>query len=79
MPSSVIRQFRYDARAQRLFILFNSGRADAYDGVPADLVQEMRLAFSKGAFFNRKVRGQYPATALGHALSDPTVRISTSR
>lgn len=70
MPSQVIRRFRYDAEAQRLAILFTSGRAYAYAGVPPAIAQEMTLAFSKGSFFNRKIRDRFPATSLGDGLDD---------
>lgn len=61
MPSSVIRAFRYDPDVRRLVITFTNGRRYRYDGVPAELADEMRRAFSKGVFFNRKVRDRFPA------------------
>jgi hypothetical protein len=59
MPSTVIRNFRYDPDRRRLHITFISGRRYAYQDVPADLAEEMRLAFSKGTFFNRRIKDRF--------------------
>ena len=59
MPSSVIRTFSYDPETQDLTVVFVSGRRYAYHGVPAELAQEMRLAFAKGEFFNRRIRDRF--------------------
>lgn len=48
MPSSVIRAFAYDEARQVLTITFVSGCAYAYQGVPVDVAQGLRLAFAKG-------------------------------
>jgi lysyl-tRNA synthetase class 2 len=62
MPSTVIRSFRYDPEARELHITFVSGRRYAYADVPAEVAEEMRLAFSKGSFFNRRIRDHFAAT-----------------
>lgn len=62
MPSSVIRAFTYDAATSRLLITFTSGRRYAYHEVPAELAEEMRLAFAKGEFFNRRIRDRFRFT-----------------
>jgi hypothetical protein len=59
MPSSVIRTFDYDPADQRLDVLFVSGKRYSYLGVPQELAQRMREAFSKGVFFNRHIRGRF--------------------
>jgi hypothetical protein len=59
MPSSVIRSFDYDPADQRLDIRFVSGRHYSYLAVPAREVEAMRRAFSKGGFFNRRIRDRY--------------------
>lgn len=59
MPSSVIRSFDYDAVDHRLDIEFVSGRRYSYLAVPEDEVAAMRRAFSKGGFFNRRIRDRY--------------------
>ncbi len=59
MPSSVIRSFKYDADSRRLFIVFQSGRRYAYEGVPAETYQAMKSSFSKGEFFNAHIRNNF--------------------
>ena len=62
MPSQVIRHFSYDPDARQLRVTFVSGRRYRYDDVPPDVAQEMRLAFSKGQFFNHRIRDAFPAS-----------------
>ena len=64
MPSSVIKAWRYDAASRDLTITFVSGRAYAYQGVPADIAQGLRLSFAKGEFFNSAIRDRYPAVTV---------------
>jgi lysyl-tRNA synthetase class 2 len=59
MPSSVIRSWSYDPDDRRLDVTFVSGRRYAYRDVPPEVAQDMKLAFSKGEFFNRRIRGRY--------------------
>ncbi|PVM83393.1 KTSC domain-containing protein [Caulobacter endophyticus] len=61
MPSSVIKAFVYDDARQVLTLTFVSGRAYAYQGVPADVAQGLRLAFAKGVYFNTAIRDRYAA------------------
>jgi hypothetical protein len=61
MPSSVIKAFGYDAAGQVLTITFVSGRAYAYQGVPADVAEGLRLAFAKGEYFNKAIRDRFVA------------------
>jgi hypothetical protein len=49
MPSSVIKAFAYDPQGKVLTVTFVSGRAYAYQEVPADVAEGLRLAFAKGA------------------------------
>jgi hypothetical protein len=62
MPSSVIRTFSYDPDEQRLRITFVSGRRYSYHRVPPDTAEEMRVAFSKGTYFNRRIRDHFECT-----------------
>ena len=59
MPSSVIRDFAYDAAARRLDVEFVTGRLYSYFDVPELVAMRMRKAVSKGTFFNRRIRGAY--------------------
>lgn len=61
MPSAVIRRFAYDPDGQVLIITFVSGRAYAYQGVPADVAEGLRLAFAKGEYFNKAIRDRFDA------------------
>ena len=67
MPSTVIRHFRYDTGHELLTIEFVTGRRYVYAGVPAETYEAMRRAFSKGAFFNRRIRDHYPFAELTDA------------
>jgi lysyl-tRNA synthetase class 2 len=62
MPSSVIRTFSYDPDARQLHVTFVSGRRYRYDAVPREVYEGMRRAFSKGQFFNSRVRDAFPAS-----------------
>lgn len=64
MPSSVIRSFAYDESRQRLDVEFVSGKHYAYHQVPPRIVEQMRAAFSKGSFFNRRIRDHFRYTRL---------------
>ena len=59
MPSTVIRAYAYDRDDRRLDITFVSGRRYSYHAVPPGLAAEMKLAFSKGEFFNRRIRDRF--------------------
>lgn len=59
MPSTVIRRFFYVPDSRELTIEFVTGRRYLYLDVPADEVQAFRSAFSKGSYFNRKIRDRY--------------------
>ena len=60
MPSSVIAKFDYDAEHARLTVVFTTGRVYEYFAVPAIVVEEFRAAFSKGTFFNTRIRDHFP-------------------
>jgi hypothetical protein len=60
MPSTIIRAFDYRPETRELDILFTTGRLYRYGAVPAEAVQAFRAAFSKGRYFNARIRGRYP-------------------
>lgn len=64
MPSTVIRRFDYSPEARELTIEFVSGRRYVYSDVPLEVAESMRAAFSKGSYFNRKIRDNYPCREL---------------
>ena len=60
MPSTVIRRFSYRPEARALEVEFVSGRRYRYYGVPEGIASRFRSAFSKGHFFNARIRDDYP-------------------
>jgi hypothetical protein len=64
MPSTVIRRFAYDEPRHALEIEFVSGRRYCYFGVPPGVASQFRAAFSKGRFFNARIRDDYPCEEL---------------
>lgn len=60
MPSTSIRKFEYDPDRKVLSVWFlASGKRYDYEGVPPDIDAEFRKAFSKGRFFNRRIRDHF--------------------
>lgn len=59
MPSTVIRRFDYRPETRELEMLFVTGRRYVYADVPADEVERLRQAFSKGRYFNAHIRDHY--------------------
>jgi len=68
MPSSVIRAFSYDPDIRTLRIVFLSGRAYLYAGVPEDIYLGLCTAPSKGAFFNTMIRDRFAFSEISPAL-----------
>ena len=59
MPSSVIRNYRYDPAERVLAIDFQTGRRYLYFEVPEEEVARMKSVTSKGRYFNRRIRDRY--------------------
>ena len=64
MPSTVIRRFSYDPAARALDVTFVTGRRYRYAPVPEETAERFRSAFSKGRFFNARIRDRYPFVEL---------------
>ena len=62
MPSSVIAQAHYDPDRELLDVLFTTGRRYLYHRVPPDEAERFRAAFSKGRYFNARIRDRYEFT-----------------
>ena len=60
MPSTVIRRFSYRPEARTLDVEFVSGRRYRYYGVPEGIASQFSAAFSKGHYFNTRIRDDYP-------------------
>jgi lysyl-tRNA synthetase class 2 len=56
----VIRRFTYHPATRALDVEFVSGRRYRYAGVPEEVAERFRAAFSKGRFFNARIRDDYP-------------------
>ncbi len=59
MPSTVRRNYLYDAAENELWITFVTGRKYVYSAVPPDVFDAFKSAFSRGTFFNREIRDNY--------------------
>ena len=59
MPSTVISSFHYDKMKHQLTVIFVSGTVYNYKKVPEEVYEEMKKAFSKGAFLNEHIKGTY--------------------
>jgi hypothetical protein len=59
MPSSVIAGIQYDNLSHTLRITYVSGRMYDYKNVPERVYTAMRVAFSKGTFLNKYIKGKY--------------------
>ena len=70
MPSMVIRRFDYHPAREALDVEFVSGRRYRYAGVPAAVAEAFREAFSKGRFFNARIRDRYPCRELAAEPED---------
>lgn len=64
MPSTVVRRFTYDSASSALEVEFVSGRRYRYAAVPPEVAEDFRSAFSKGRFFNARVRDRYACTEI---------------
>jgi hypothetical protein len=60
VDSSMLAAVGYDAKAERMVVLFNTGKAYTYAGVPLKVYLSLISAESKGQFMNEKVIGTYP-------------------
>lgn len=70
MPSTVIRRFEYHPPSRALDVEFVSGRRYRYCPVPPDIAEAFQGAFSKGRFFNARIRDRYDCTELEPAFAE---------
>lgn len=59
MPSSVVSGIQYYPSTSTLRIIFVSGTIYDYINVPEQIYGEMKKAFSKGTYLNKKIKGFY--------------------
>jgi hypothetical protein len=60
MPSSVIKSFDYDETRNELTVALTTGRVYVYALVPPPVAGGFKAAFSKGRFFNERIRDKFP-------------------
>jgi hypothetical protein len=66
MPSSVIRRFVYDQTEHQLWVEFTTGRRYVYEDVPEEVATTFRTAFSKGVYFNTRIRDHFRYREVTH-------------
>lgn len=70
MPSTVIRRFDYHPAGRALDVEFVSGRRYRYAEVPEEVAEAFRSAFSKGRFFNARIRDHFTCRELAPEAED---------
>ena len=60
VDSTTLATIAYVAAHQTLCLEFRCGAVYVYSTVPAEVHQALLLADSKGAYFNRHIRGRFP-------------------
>jgi hypothetical protein len=76
MPSSVILSFAYDHERAALCVTFVNGRRYRYFLVPACVASGLGEAFSKGRYFNARIRDRFPCKELAPE-ADPAPRLTS--
>lgn len=66
MPSTVIRRYAYCPDSGSLWIEFVTGRRYVYSEVPGHVAAALGSAFSKGVYFNSRIRDQFPCREIVH-------------
>lgn len=67
MPSAVVAKINYETDHARLTVTFATGRVYQYFLVPADVAAAFQTAFSKGSYFNTRIRDRYAFREIGPA------------
>jgi hypothetical protein len=76
MPSTAIRDARYDPRSQTLTVGFVSGAVYAYPGVPQAIYEGLLGAASKGHFFSSEIRPRFTRFRRLRAPDPPNRRMA---
>jgi lysyl-tRNA synthetase class 2 len=59
MPSTAVRDIRYNSERTQLQVTFVTGRTYVYLDVPETVYAAFTASTSKGTFFNRFIRDRY--------------------
>ena len=62
VESSNLAAVGYEPESGALHVQFNNGATWVYAGVPPDVFDAMMDSPSKGSFFARTIKNQYPST-----------------
>ncbi len=60
VESTTLAAVAYDSSTEMLRLQFRSRAIYCYFGVPSRTWQQLIMAESKGAYFNRNIRGRFP-------------------
>jgi lysyl-tRNA synthetase, class II len=60
VASAALSAVEYDSDGETLKVQFRDRRLYQYRGVPASIYEQLLSSDSKGAFFNRAIRGHFP-------------------
>ena len=72
MPSTAIGRIAYTSDDRELDVTFvDSGRTYTYIGVEPEVHEEFVTAFSKGQFFNTRIKNRYPFRRWGVTGREP--------
>lgn len=74
MPSTVIRNYLYDAANGELWLTFVTGRRYVYAAVPHAVFDAFKAAPSRGRFFNLEIRDRYACREVTRERSGSNVR-----
>ena len=66
MPSTVIRRYAYCPDSCHLWVEFVSGRRYVYSDVPQEVAETLGSAFSKGVYFNTRIRDRFSCREVTH-------------
>jgi KTSC domain len=69
VASATLATVAYDPRHQTLRIEFRDRTVYRYFRVPAEVHQALLHAPSKGSYFNRAIRSQFPYVRVSNSLS----------
>jgi hypothetical protein len=72
VESSAVNFVYYDEVAAELHVVFTSGRAYVYYGVPRRVYDRMLAAASAGVFFNANIRDRYRYRRSGWPVRSPS-------
>jgi len=76
VDSTTLASAGHDARSAVLELQFRSGAVYQYFAVPPAVYQNLLWAPSKGAYFNRNIRGRYPYQRIVDSVDTTRSRLS---